>query len=142
MVSRRGMVVRLAGVEAMDDGVQQFLLQPPCDLGARDQSSFGFREMAGLPDQALEFRCFRARRTEYPAACFDIFSPPPGDSEVISHFERLSSKETKIAPRSVRIAVSVSGRSFAASMFGLSRVRCSFKATSLWHRADRYPPSS
>ena len=67
MVSRRGMVVRLAGVEAMDDGVQQFLLQPPCDLGARDQSSFGFREMAGLPDQALEFRCFRARRTEYPA---------------------------------------------------------------------------
>jgi hypothetical protein len=37
-------------------------------------------------------------------------SPPPGDSEVISHFERLSSKETKIAPRSVRIAVKASDR--------------------------------
>jgi hypothetical protein len=43
--------------------------------------------------------------------------------EVISHFERLSSKEMKIAPRSMRIAVGASGRSFAASMFGLSRVR-------------------
>src|SRR5438034_8762673 len=32
--------------------------------------------------------------------CFDIFSPPPGDSEVISHVDRLSSNETKIAPRS------------------------------------------
>jgi hypothetical protein len=31
--------------------------------------------------------------------CFDIFSPPAGSSEVISHFERESSNETKIAPR-------------------------------------------
>jgi hypothetical protein len=37
--------------------------------------------------------------------CFDIFSPPPGDSDVISQVERLSSSETKIAPRSVRTAV-------------------------------------
>src|SRR3984893_9139998 len=37
--------------------------------------------------------------------CFDIFSPPPGDSDVISQVERLSSNETKIAPRLVRIAV-------------------------------------
>jgi hypothetical protein len=28
--------------------------------------------------------------------CFDIFSPPPGDSDVISQVERLSSNETKI----------------------------------------------
>lgn len=42
-----------------------------------------------------------------PAAtmCFDIFSPPPGDSDVISHFERPNSNDTKIAPRWVRIAV-------------------------------------
>jgi len=37
-----------------------------------------------------------AARTE----CFDIFSPPPGDSDVISQVERLSSNEMKIAPRS------------------------------------------
>ena len=39
--------------------------------------------------------------------CFDILSPPPGDSDVISQIDRLSSSETKIAPRSVRIAVGV-----------------------------------
>jgi hypothetical protein len=37
--------------------------------------------------------------------CFDIFSPPPGDIEVISQVERLSSNETKMAPRLVRITV-------------------------------------
>src|ERR1700720_4122165 len=37
--------------------------------------------------------------------CFDIFSPPPGESDVINQVERLSSNETKIAPRLVRIAV-------------------------------------
>src|SRR5882762_5025278 len=42
--------------------------------------------------------------------CFDIFSPPPGDSEVISQLERLSSIETKIAPRSLRTASDVSWR--------------------------------
>jgi hypothetical protein len=36
--------------------------------------------------------------------CFDIFVPPPGDSDVISQVERLSSNETKIAPRLVWIA--------------------------------------
>lgn len=50
-----------------------------------------------------------ANRASMPAtspattACFDIFAPPPGDSDVISHFKRLSSNETKIAPRSMRI---------------------------------------
>jgi hypothetical protein len=34
--------------------------------------------------------------------CFDIFSPLPGGSEVISQFDRLNSNEMKIAPRSVR----------------------------------------
>lgn len=51
------------------------------------------------------------RRSSSPAIspprieCFDIFSPLPGDSDVISQVERLSSNETKIAPRSVWIAV-------------------------------------
>src|SRR4030088_1174741 len=43
--------------------------------------------------------------------CFDIFSPPPGDRDVISQVERLSSMETNIAPRSLRIAFGASGRS-------------------------------
>ena len=36
--------------------------------------------------------------------CLDILSPPPGESEVTSHFERDSSNETNIAARSTRIA--------------------------------------
>jgi hypothetical protein len=35
----------------------------------------------------------------------DILSPLPGESDVTTHFERLSSNETKIAPNCVRIAV-------------------------------------
>jgi hypothetical protein len=42
--------------------------------------------------------------------CFDIFSPPPGEIDVINQVERLSSNETKIAPRLVRIAVGSSKR--------------------------------
>jgi hypothetical protein len=50
--------------------------------------------------------------------CFDIFSPPPGDSEVISQLERLNSNETKIAPRSVWIAVN--GPDLSAPRFMVS----------------------
>jgi hypothetical protein len=46
----------------------------------------------------------------------DIFSPFPGDSEVISQLERLNSNETKIAPRSVWIAVNGSDLSATAFM--------------------------
>jgi len=42
---------------------------------------------------------------------FDIFSPPPGDSDVISQVDRLSSNEMKIVPRSPRMALGASGRS-------------------------------
>ena len=56
--------------------------------------------------------------------CFDILSPPPGDSDVISQIDRLSSNETKIAPRSVRIAVGVWGWSATICMVA-SRVRFS-----------------
>ena len=31
--------------------------------------------------------------------CFDIFSPEPGDSDVINQMDRLSSKETQLAAR-------------------------------------------
>jgi len=44
--------------------------------------------------------------------CSDIFSPPPGGSEVTSQVERDSSIDTKIAPRLTRIAAS-SGRGAA-----------------------------
>ena len=37
--------------------------------------------------------------------CLDIFSPLPGDSDVTSQVERLSSNDAKIAPICVRIAV-------------------------------------
>src|ERR1700691_1692630 len=43
----------------------------------------------------------RASRPARPPAstqCLDILCPPPGTSEVISHFERLSSNEMKMAP--------------------------------------------
>jgi hypothetical protein len=53
--------------------------------------------------------------------CFDIFSPPPGDSDVISQVERLSSNEMKIAPRSLRMALGASGRSAIICM-AVSRV--------------------
>src|SRR5665811_1923330 len=68
--------------------------------------------------------------------CFDIFSPPPGDSDVISQVDRLSSNETKIAPRSVRIAVGAWGRSVIICMVA-SRVGGS--ATSLCQSVGRYP---
>src|ERR1700730_11821828 len=75
-----------------------------------------------FPVLARAFSRSRAKRSSSPATspprttCFDIFSPPPGDSDVISHVDRLSSNETKIAPRSVRIAVGASGRSATVCM--------------------------
>src|SRR6478609_7296680 len=95
-----------------------------------------------LPVLARAFSRSRAKRSSSPATspprttCFDIFSPPPGDSDVISHVDRLSSNETKIAPRSVRIAVGASGRSATVCMVA-SRV---VVATSLCQSAGRYPP--
>jgi hypothetical protein len=63
------------------------------------------------PVRVRAFLLSSAKRANIPAtspvttACLDIFSPPPGDSEVISHFDWLSSNETKIAARSVRIVI-------------------------------------
>src|ERR1700680_1813099 len=95
-----------------------------------------------FPVLARAFSRSRAKRSSSPATspprtvCFDIFSPPPGDSDVISQVERLSSNETKIAPRSVRIAVSAWGRSVIICMVA-SRVGGS--ATSLCQSVGRYP---
>ena len=98
-----------------------------------------------FPVLARAFSRSRAKRSSSPATspprttCFDIFSPPPGDSDVISHVDRLSSNETKIAPRSVRIAVSASGRSatvcMVASRVGGSNLtlpKCRSLSTSPW----------
>src|SRR3974390_339648 len=69
-----------------------------------------------FPVLARVFSRSCAKRSNSPVTspprttCFDIFSPPPGDSDVISHVDRLSSNETKIAPRSVRIAVGAGER--------------------------------
>src|SRR3974390_2777164 len=68
-----------------------------------------------------EKRASNADMSPFGVLCFDIFPPPPGESEVISHVERLSSKEMKIAPISVRIALGASGRSDIACMV-ISRV--------------------
>src|SRR5512132_3244695 len=93
-----------------------------------------------FPVLARAFSRSRAKRSSSSATspprttCFDIFSPPPGDSEVISHVDRLSSNETKIAPRSVRIAVGVGQLRFAWSPPEW------VVATSLCQSAGRYPP--
>ncbi len=82
------------------------------------------------PVRARVFSWICAKRSSSPATspprseCFDILSPPPGDSDVISQIDRLSSNETKIAPRSVRIAVGVWGWSATICMVA-SRVRVS-----------------
>src|SRR5271167_4389912 len=80
-----------------------------------------------FPVRANAFRLSsekRARSIQMSPAgtlCFDIFSPPPGDSDVISQVERLSSNEMKIAPRSLRIVLGVLGRS-AITCMSVSRV--------------------
>src|SRR5271166_6219589 len=67
-----------------------------------------------LPVRSDAFRFNSEKRASSAATsparteCFDIFSPEPGESDVISQMERLSSKEIKIAARLVRRVVSVS----------------------------------
>jgi hypothetical protein len=61
--------------------------------------SLSFKNRANNPDTS-------PAGTEY----FDIFSPFPGDNDVISQVERLSSNETKIALRSLRMVVGCADR--------------------------------
>ena len=93
------------------------------------------------PLRAAALRLSSANRCSRPATslagteCLDIFSPAPGDREVISQALRDSSIETKIAPRSVRMAA-CAGRGASLSIIG-SRVGAS--ATSLFWSAGRQP---
>src|SRR5512134_1139219 len=96
-----------------------------------------------FPVLARVFSRSCAKRSSSPATspprttCFDIFSPPSGASEVISHVDRLSSNETKIVPRLVRIAIGA----FGAVSYGLhGRLQSGVGATSLCQSAGRYPP--
>src|SRR5580693_4721659 len=68
-----------------------------------------------------EKRASSAATSPARTECFDIFSPPPGVSDVINQTERLNSKEMKIAARRVWIAVGVSARSASFGMV-VSRV--------------------
>src|SRR3954453_2489668 len=80
-------------------------------------------------------RCSRPGTSLAGTECLDIFSPAPGDREVISQALRDNSIETKIAPRSVRIAA-CGGWGASLSIIG-SRVGAS--ATSLFWSAGRLP---
>src|SRR5215204_454825 len=61
-------------------------------------------------------RARRAAMSPLGTECFDIVSPLPGAREVMTQVERLSSRETKIALRSVRIGACSSGRGQRACM--------------------------
>ena len=96
--------------------------------------------MTSSPRQRLLFG-FEKRASNAPMSpagtlCFDIFSPPPGDNDVISQIERLSSIETKIAPRSLRMALGASSRLAIPCMVSPEWV----VATSLCQSVGRYPP--
>src|SRR5215213_996222 len=67
-------------------------------------------------------RARRAAMSPLGTECFDIFSPPPGARDVMTQVERLSSRDTKIALRSVRIAACSSGRGQRACMVAPERV--------------------
>jgi hypothetical protein len=64
-------------------------------------------------------------------------SPEPGDTDVTSQIERLSSKEMKMAARSVRIVVGASARS---ATLGMVVSRVGGLATSLCQSVGCYPP--
>src|SRR6266853_38040 len=93
------------------------------------------------PVRTVALRLSSANRRRSPdtslagTECLDIFSPPPGDRDVISQVLRDSSIETKIAPRSVRIAA-CTGRGVSS---GIVASRVGGSATSLSKSADRYP---
>src|SRR6266568_431173 len=93
------------------------------------------------PVRAAALRLSSANRRRSPdtslagTECLDIFSPPPGDRDVISQVLRDSSSETKIAPRSARIAA-CAGRGASS---GIVASRVGGTATSLSKSAGRYP---
>src|SRR3954462_2425363 len=93
------------------------------------------------PVRAAALRRSSANRCSSPGTslvgteCLDIFSPAPGDRDVISHALRDSSIETKIAPRSVRIAACAN----KGASLGIIGSRVGASATSLSRSAGRLP---
>src|ERR1700688_1106390 len=59
---------------------------------------YDFPVRAKTLSRIAQNRASRPARSPASTQCLDIFCPPPGTSEVISHFERLSSNEMKMAP--------------------------------------------
>lgn len=123
---------------------------PPARRGNRggvdDMAFYPFGLQDSMDPEAVETRLLNDHKRKVPAgarlclvlkpgkACqqscdiaaadrmFRLFSPLPGDSEVINQVDLLSSKETKIAPRSVQIAAGAADRSATTRMMGLHRV--------------------
>src|SRR5215468_11384817 len=101
----------------------------PADLGAQPVVIIG----KSRPVRAAALRLSSANRRSSPdtspagTECLDIFSPPPGDRDVISQVLRDSSSETKIAPSAVRIAAGA-GRGASS---GIVASRAGGAATSL-----------
>ena len=118
-----------------------FSLQHPMDPNPSSPASWitMIGKLGPIRARAFSWSC--TKRFSRPATspprteCFDIFSPPPGDSDVIIQVDRLSSNETKIAPRSVRIAVSARGRSGTTCMVASRVGGCS---TSLCQSVGRF----
>src|SRR6202166_2583154 len=65
---------------------------------------YDFPVRAKTLSRIAQNRASRPARSPASTQCLDILCPPPGTSEVISHFERLSSNEMKMAPICVWIA--------------------------------------
>src|SRR6202166_4393690 len=65
---------------------------------------YDFPVRAKTLSRIAQNRASRPARSPASTQCLDILCPPPGTSEVISHFERLSSNEMKMAPICVGIA--------------------------------------
>src|SRR4051794_40554204 len=96
-----------------------FRLQDPVDPEPVQPRFLDDEDGKDAPRPGTGFLLERARRpamSPLRTVCFDIFSPPPGAREVMTQVERLSSSETKIALRSVRIAACSSGRGQRACM--------------------------
>src|ERR1700733_3160706 len=125
-----------------DMALNAFLFQHPVNpepiqsrlLDHHDRKVLSHSPPGLLPE--LEKSSQQAGNVAPGTACFDILSPDPGESDVTSQIERLSSNDTKIAPRSVRMAAGLSCRGSMLCMI-VSEVRV--EATSLCLGAGRYP---
>src|SRR5271166_1319239 len=70
-----------------------------------DDNREGFSGPRARFSPELQKRPSSAAISPADTLCFDIFSPPPGESDVTSQVDRLSSNEMNIAQRSVPIVV-------------------------------------